>query len=173
MKGLSIRAERPGDISDVRRIHDAAFAGRTAEGRLVDRLRSAGKAAVSLVAEIDGRVVGHIAFSPVEIEAGSGPVAGLGLAPVSVVPDLQGRGIGSALITAGLEECRQRGCSFVVVLGEPGFYSRFGFERARSFGLSNEYGADEEFRIRVFQPGALPVDGGLVKYADEFAGLDV
>jgi putative acetyltransferase len=171
--GLLVRAERTEDEASVRGIHREAFDGRAAEAELVDRLRSAGKAVVSLVAEIDSRVVGHILFSPVTVDSPGGSVSGVGLAPVGVLPGLQGRGIGSALITAAIDECRRLGWPFVVVLGDPKYYKRFDFERASSYQLRNEYGADEEFRVLQNQINALPEGGGLVKYASEFADLDV
>jgi putative acetyltransferase len=168
-----VRPERSEDEASVREIHRAAFGGRTAEAELVDQLRSAGKAIVSLVAENDGQIVGHILFSPVAVESPGGSIPGLGLAPVGVLPGLQGRGIGSALITAGIDSCRRLAWPFVVVLGDPEYYKRFGFERASSYRLRNEYGVDEEFRVLQLQTGALPEVGGLVRYASEFAEMDV
>ena len=167
---VTIRREEPGDEAAVRAVHHAAFPTH-AEARLVDRLRVGGKARVSLVAVLDGQVVGHILFSPVCIAA---PVAlcwGLGLAPIAVVPAHQRRGVGSLLITEALAVCRRLSSAFVVVLGKPGYYSRFGFQRASAVGLSNEYGADEAFMVLELQPGSLPPIGGLVKYAQEFAEL--
>ena len=101
-------------------------------------------------------------FSPVTLLGTSG---GLGLAPIGVLPDYQNSGIGGALIRAGLEACQALGTPFVVVLGDPGYYSRFGFERAHRHGLENTFGADEEFRVIVF--GAAPPPG-TVRYSPEF-----
>jgi putative acetyltransferase len=150
------------------------------EARLVDRLRETGHARLSLVAESDGgALVGHVLFSPVTIVKGLGassitaPVgSGLGLAPVAVVPAEQRRGIGSALIREGLKACRRQGCGFVVVLGHPEYYPRFGFRRASEVGLGNEYGADEAFLVLELEPGSLPPGGGLVKYGPEFAEFE-
>jgi putative acetyltransferase len=138
------------------------------EARLVGALRGHGKAEVSLVALLGKRVVGHALFSPVSIDAPGSPARGVGLAPVAVRPEYQGRGIGAELIRAGLGECRRRGFDFVVVLGEPRYYRRFGFERAASAGLSNEYGVDEEFMALALRPGALRGQRGLVRYGPEF-----
>jgi putative acetyltransferase len=149
-------------------IHAAAFPT-DAEARLVDRLRAAGEARVSLVAEVNGAVVGHVLFSPVAIEAASGHRTGLGLAPVAVLPPYQRQGVGSALIREGLAICRQQRCLFVVVLGHPEYYPRFGFRRASEVGLSNAYGADAAFMVTELEQGALPADGGLVRYGPEFA----
>lgn len=164
-----VRPEQPGDAADVTRIHEAAFPTPD-EARLVALLRENGKAQVSLVAVSGGRVVGHILFSPVTID--DWPITGSGLAPVAVLPDCQGRGVGSRLVRAGLEACRALGMPFAVVLGGPGYYRRFGFERASEQGLGNEYSVDEEFMVLELRPGSLPPEGGLVRYAPEFAGVD-
>jgi putative acetyltransferase len=166
--GVSVRPERAEDGAAVRAVHRAAFPTDT-EARLVDRLRARGQARVSLVAEADGGVVGHILFSPVSVLTPSGPCQGLGLAPLAVLPPHQRRGIGSALVREGLAACRREGCGFVVVLGHPGYYPRFGFRRASAVGLGNEYGADEAFMVLELQPGSLPAGGGLVRYGPEFA----
>jgi putative acetyltransferase len=94
-----------------------------------------------------------------------------GLAPVAVLPEHQGRGIGSRLVRDGLEACRGAGYGAAVVLGEPGYYSRFGFERASAKGLGNEYGADEHFMAVELADGALGGAGGTVRYRKEFGGL--
>jgi putative acetyltransferase len=91
------------------------------------------------------------------------------LPPVAVAPPHQRRGIGSRLIERGLHVCRSMGGPFVVVLGEPDYYARFGFERASLHGLSNEYGVDEPFMVLPMQEDTLPRGGGLVRYAPEFA----
>lgn len=165
---MTIRAETPRDAAAIHAVNAAAFPT-PAEADLVDRLRAAGALTVSLAAESDGRVVGAIAFSPVTIDGS--PTQGLGLAPVAVHPDRRQQGIGSALIRSGLEECRVRGAAFVVVLGEPEFYSRFGFAAASRFGLSNEYGVDEPFQAMELRSGALEGVRGLVRYHAEFAKL--
>ena len=165
---MTLRAEDPADRDAIHAVHASAFPT-DAEARLVDRLRSAGRCAISLVAEIDGRIVGHVLFTPVAV---GGAVGGLGLAPVGVLPEHQRRGIGAALVRAGLDTCRRRDCPFVVVLGEPAYYRRFGFQRAADHGLDNEYGAGEAFMVIELRSGGIPAGGGLVKYAGEFAALD-
>jgi putative acetyltransferase len=175
---IQVRDEQLEDIPAIRSVHQAAFPG-PGEARLVDLLRQAGKASISLVAEFDGVVAGHILFSPVTAgreEANllsSEPARvdrkGLGLAPVAVLPEYQSQGIGSALIRAGLEMCRKCGFEFVVVLGAPRYYSRFGFRPASRFGLENEYGVDEEFMAQELTPGGLSGVKGLVKYQPEFS----
>jgi putative acetyltransferase len=166
-----IRPYRGEDAEAVREVHLRAFEGRGQEARLVDLLHAAGAALVSLVATVepDGRVVGHILFSPVQIDGhGSDPPMTVGLAPVGVVPEYQGRGIGSRLIREGLRACREAGYGAAVVLGEPGYYSRFGFERASGKDLGNEYGVGEHFMVAELSNGALDGMGGTVRYREEF-----
>jgi putative acetyltransferase len=165
---VTIRPEQIEDAAPIRAVHCAAFPT-DAEARLVDCLRTSGRARVSLVAEVDGLVIGHVVFSPVSVVAPSGCTHGLGLAPVAVLPDHQRGGVGSALIRVGLAACRRQGCAFVVVLGHPDYYPRFGFRRASDVGLGNEYGADKAFMVLELQPCSLPPEGGLVKYGPEFA----
>jgi putative acetyltransferase len=167
---LLIRAEEPADTAAIHRVHAAAFPT-DAEARLVDALRGAGRLTFSLVALKADAIVAHIAFSPVEIGSGAGPAAGMGLAPLAVLPEHQRRGIGSRLVREGLEACKNRGVGFVVVLGEPAYYQRFGFTRATNYGLINEYGALEEFMALEMYSAALSRRGGLVKFAAEFAAL--
>ena len=163
-----IRPYREEDAPAVHQVHLRAFGGREAEARLVELLYAAGAAPVSLVAtaEPDGRVVGHVLFSPVQLLDEPEPPTMVGLAPVAVLPEHQGRGIGSRLIRDGLEACRRAGYAAAVVLGEPGYYSRFGFERASARALGNEYGADEHFMVAELGDGALggrhgPLSGGV------------
>src|SRR5204863_1426042 len=110
---------------------------------------------VSLVAEVDGHVVGHIAFSPIQVDGESREGVGVGLAPLAVLPDSQRHGIGSRLIREGLAACNRAGYGFVVVLGWPEYYPRFGFIRADRRGLANEYGADEAFMVLELRDGAI------------------
>jgi putative acetyltransferase len=165
---IIIRPELPEDYAAVEAIHVSAF--RTdAESRVVSAIRENGNATISLVAVVDDNVVGHILFSPVHTHPPT-PEKGLGLAPVAVLPDYHKQGIGSQLIRAGLEQCRKLGYDYAVVLGGPNYYMRFGFEKASTFGLQNEYGVDDEFMALKLK--AMPV-GGLVKYTPEFSLFSV
>ncbi len=134
----------------------------------MDLLREAGRLSASLVAEVDGRVVGHVAFSPVTVEARS---VGAGLAPLAILPTHRRRGVGAALVAAGLDACRSAGFGWAVVLGEPDYYGRFGFRPASASGLSDEYGGGDAFQVVELTPGSLPAGAGLVSYAPEFASL--
>ena len=166
-----IRPYRAEDAAAVREVHLQAFDGRGDEPRLVELLHAAGAAPVSLVAasQPDGRVVGHLLFSPVQIGGRETNLPKMvGLAPVGVLPEYQGRGIGSSLIREGLDACREADYGAAVVLGEPGYYTRFGFERASGKGLGNEYGVDEYFMVVELINGTLDSVSGTVRYREEF-----
>ena len=151
-------------------IHRQAFA-RDAEAALVALLIQSAKDRISLIAYQNETAVGHILFSPVTIEQenGSVDINLVGLAPVSVLPQFQGKGVGSQLIEAGIQRCGTDGYDGVVVLGSPTYYGRFGFVAATLFGFSNEYGVDAEFMAQELRPDAFMHMQGLIKYAPEFA----
>ena len=127
---MNIRPEVPGDADAIREVVSEAFAAAShsdgTEPLIVDALRSAQALTISLVAVEDGVIVGHVAVSPVAAESGAQGWFGLG--PVSVHPDWQGRGIGKALIGEALERLRRSSAAGCVVVGEPDYYGRFGFE---------------------------------------------
>src|SRR5688572_9883790 len=154
MRSILVRPETSSDRAAVRDVNERAF-GQPDEANLVEALHSAGVATVALVAEVANTVVGHILFSPVEVERRAGERL-VGLAPMAVLPTHQRRGIGSALVRAGLRECEAAGHAGVVVLGHPGYYPRFGFRPAHLFGLRCEYDAPPEaFMARESFAGAL------------------
>jgi putative acetyltransferase len=151
---MTLRHERAEDARAIRCLTDAAF--RTAahssgtEGAIVDALRDAGALALSLVATLDDAVVGHAAFSPVTVDGHD--LNWFGLGPVSVRPDLQRRGIGGALIRDGLARLRQAGAQGCVVLGDPGYYRRFGFPHDPGLGYA---GAPAEYFMALpFTPAS-------------------
>ena len=164
---IEIRPETPDDIPAIRNVNERAF-GASAEAHLVDRLRAANKAVVSLVAQHGDQVVGHILFSPISVTHAPGTFRGLRLAPMSVLPEFQKTGIGSQLVRHGLAACQRAGCDVVVVLGHVQYYPRFGFLRAKDHGLENEYQAEEAFMVLELTKGALQTIGGLVQFAPEF-----
>jgi putative acetyltransferase len=167
-----VRPELPADAVAIRSTHRLAF-GAPTEAQLVDALRAAGQTCVSLVADIDGSVTGHVMLSPVELAGTGAPDGGLGLAPLAVRPSRQSRGgVGGWLVVAALAAARRPGRPFVVVLGDPAWYARCGFEPAARYGLSNESGAGDEFMVLLLRPGALPPAGGLIRYRAEFAVMD-
>jgi putative acetyltransferase len=163
---VTIRPEQPEDATAVRRVHESAFPS-AAEAELVERLRANGKAAVSLVAQEDGQVIGHILFSPVAFDPPANVVA-FGLAPMAVLPGHEKHAVGRRLVQNGLAECHARGACLVVVLGDPPYYGRFGFERASRHGLRNEFGAEDDFMVFLLDATGHPPPGTLVKYAPEF-----
>jgi putative acetyltransferase len=165
---LFIRREQPEDIAAIHELHEVAF-GRPAEADLVDALRARSKATLSLVAVEDDRIVGHILFSPVTINAAERTFSAVGLAPIAVLPERQRRGIGSQLVSAGLLECRNAGYDCVVVLGHPTYYPRFGFVPASRYGLRSEYEVpDEAFMVLAWHAGVLEDRSGVVRYQPEF-----
>ncbi|MGE0131202.1 MAG: GNAT family N-acetyltransferase [Blastocatellales bacterium] len=165
---MIIRPEKPEDIAAIRIVNEKAF-GSSAEADLVDALRRNGKATLSLVAEEDGQIAGHILFSPVTIEAGGGELIGVGLAPLAVLPEFQYRGAGSALVKHGLDCCREAGHRFAIVLGHPRYYPRFGFVPASSFGIKSKYDTPgEHFMAIELLEGALRNQAGMAKYQPEF-----
>ena len=165
---LEIRSALTSDHAAVEAVHRAAFPTEL-EARLVRLLIERRQDAISQVAVVGGRVIGHVVLSPATIELGGHTIAtGLGMAPVAVLPAYQNRGHGSALIRASLERCRECAALFVVVLGEPAFYGRFGFVPASRYGLTGEFGGDDAFQIQwPIEASDLPA-GGVVRYASEF-----
>ncbi len=141
---MHIRKEMPQDAAEIRRLTDEAFRtvaySNQKEGEIVDALRAAKALTLSLVTEEDGQVLGHVAFSPVQI--GGEDKGWYGLGPVSVSPDRQGEGIGGKLIREGLALLRAAGAKGCVLLGDPGYYGRFGFkadQRLKLPGVPPEY----------------------------------
>ncbi len=164
---IEIRKEEPKDQDAVYHLNLNAF-DNGPEATLVDKLRVACKDSLSFVAVEDSAVVGHILFTPVTVD-GSG-AAGMGLAPMAVLPSHRRKGIGSQLVRIGLERLRQSRCPFVVVLGHPGYYPRFGFEPASKYRLLSQWEGvpDDAFMAVVFDDRALPTSGGIARYRDEF-----
>jgi putative acetyltransferase len=163
-----IREARPADADAILRIHTAAF-GRSDEAELVRRVSQRAAECVSLVAEENGAIVGHVLFSPVTVVGHRFAASPMGLAPVAVSPELQRGGAGSALCRAGIEACRARGAPFVVVLGHTSYYPRFGFVPAARFGLHfAEFPPRDSFMALELVPGALGNARGSVRYAPEF-----
>ena len=164
---MLIRAETENDHAAVYAVNASAFE-LPSEAILVDALREHAEPYVSLVAELDGILVGHIMFSPVSL-SGNPALMLMGLGPMAVVPEHQREGIGSALIREGLERCRQLGVKGVVVLGHPAYYPRFGFRPSTQFGIDSEYEVPEEvFMLMELVEGALNGKAGRISYHDAF-----
>lgn len=164
---VAVRDETPEDIDAVRHVNRLAF-GRDNEATLVDALRNGGHVRVSLVAEVDCRVVGHVLFSALPIVTEAGTVPALALAPMAVLPEFQNLSVGSELVRRGLELCRERGHVIVVVLGHPRFYSRFGFSTALASRLSSPFSGKESYMALALVSDALDGVEGRVEYPPPF-----
>lgn len=167
---VTLRDERASDVEEIGRVIVAAFADAPQHGaferRIVDALRADGALGVSLVAERDERVIGHVAFSPISI---GGEPAGsqqwYGLAPLAVLPECRRQSIGAGLVRAGLDALRRLGARGCVVLGDPGYYARFGF--VPSGDLVFVDAPPEHFLALAFDDTA-PRPSGDVRYHDVF-----
>jgi len=165
---LTIRPEIPEDQASIHYVNKEAF-GQNQEADLVDKLRKRGVLIISLVAVQDTTTVGHIAFSPVEIASEKSSFEALALAPMAVLPPHQNKGIGSQLVTAGLQECLRLGHEIIVVVGHPNYYPRFGFVSANPKGVESEFEVpDEAWMIKELKQGALAGRRGKVRFQPEF-----
>ncbi|HTC36285.1 MAG TPA: N-acetyltransferase [Bryobacteraceae bacterium] len=163
---MIVRDENSEDRAQVRLVNEAAF-GRPDEADLVDALRNEGAVLASLVAEIDGRAVGHILFSRMWIETAGERVPAVALAPVAVLPEHQRLGIGRKLIERGLDFLRTQAERIVIVLGEPEYYSRFGFSTEKARLLASPF-PPEAYMALELRAGALDGVRGKVSYAAAF-----
>ena len=167
---IVVRPEAENDRQVIRNVNRAAF-GTDAEADLVDALREGGYVEVSLVAESDGQVVGHILFSKLSIITNYATVVADSLAPMAVLPSHQRQGIGSQLVEAGLAVCRVQGHRIVVVLGHPNFYRRFGFSADLAEPLKSPFGGGEAWTAVELRSGALEGIEGRVEYPPPFEAL--
>lgn len=174
---ITIRPESPDDIPAIRAVNMLAFPT-DAEAHLVDSLRQNGLLTLSLVAGIDDRIVGHIAFSPVTVSnestaaAAGRPFAAIGLAPMAVLPEYQNRGVGTRLVNDGLDRLRAMNVPAVFVLGHKEYYPRFGFVPALRFGIRSIYpDTDDVFFALELIPGALNAVKGTLRYSAPFDSL--
>jgi putative acetyltransferase len=165
---MNIRSEQPGDIENIRNVHLKAFET-DIEANLVDSLRKTGVELISLVAEENEEVIGHILFSPVTMDEDTKI---MGLAPMAVLPSWQRKGVGTQLINEGLKACEKAGYGAVVVLGHSDYYPRFGFAPSVNLGIKSEYDVPPEvFMVKELQKGALKGISGTVKYHQVFDEL--
>jgi putative acetyltransferase len=167
---MLIRPEKDLDQTGVRAVNLAAFET-AAEADLVGILHDQVRPIISLIAELEGKVIGHIMFSPVYLSADPS-LQLMGLAPMAVLPEFQHGGVGSKLVAAGLECCRRDGVAAVVVLGHPKYYPRFGFSPAVDFEIDCEYKVPADVFMAVeLQPEALSAKSGTVQYSAAFSDL--
>jgi putative acetyltransferase len=163
---IDIRQEDSSDHARVFEVEQSAFEG-TVQPRLVESLRASAEPQLSLVALVEGELVGHIFFSPVTFESKEAPSAAQ-LSPIAVDPACQGQGIGSALIRAALERCPSLGWEAVFLVGNPIFYARFGFAMAKPLGLSCDGPHDPFLQVLELRPGALEGVRGQVSFHPAF-----
>ena len=167
METIEIRQESEGDAPAIRSVQEQAFSEED-EAQVVDMLRASDSIVLSLVAVAGGRVVGHVLFSPVTVGSSPADSRWVALGPIGVLPDHQGRGIGSRLVREGLAQCQLQGCDGVVLLGAPAYYGRFGFVPASDYGLTDPYGGGAAFQAIELRQGALEQITGTVRFAPEF-----
>ena len=166
---IEIRKEHPKDYEGVRIVNDQAF-GQPEEGRIVNKIYESCKEIVSLVAVSDNIIIGHIFFSPATIETPTDLIKGMALAPMSVLPEFQNKGIGSMLVKEGLRIIRNMSYPFVIVLGHEKFYQRFGFQHASNYGLKCQWEdvPDDAFMVMIIDKIVMEGISGITKYRDEF-----
>lgn len=166
---ITIRQEQAGDAIAIRRVNEEAF-GQSDEADLVDTLRQNCDDLLSLVAIEGNEIVGHALWSPVTIESGKTISKGMGLGPVGVLPKFQRKGIGTGLIKEGIERLRSRGCPFIVVLGHPDYYPRFGFAPASGYGIKSEWDmSDSAFMVLWLDQSRAGNIQGTARYRPEFS----
>lgn len=167
---LSFAQETEEDIAAIRELVTVAF-DRKSEAELIEAIRNSPNfiPQLSIVAKENGHVVGHILFSPIVIEAQTKTFPALALAPLAVTPIRQRQGIGSQLVKVGLSKCRELNHCIIVVLGDPQYYQRFGFQTASKFAIQAPFSvSDEVFMVREIQPSALRDIKGIVRYPQYF-----
>ncbi len=164
MSMMSIRAATPRDRAAIRSVEEHAF-GQETEAGLVDALVAAGDAVVELVAEEEGQVVGHILFSRLHVREGDRQFSAVALAPLAVEPSFHGTGIGGALVGEAHRRLKAAGETLAVVLGDPAYYSRFGYSRARAEAFESDYQCDA---LQALAWGEAP-SAGRLDYASAFA----
>ncbi|OGU67281.1 MAG: hypothetical protein A2W30_08140 [Ignavibacteria bacterium RBG_16_36_9] len=171
MNEIIIRTENQNDYEQITKVNDLAF-NQPNEGMMISVLRKNKKfiPELSLVAEIDSKVVGHILFFPLNIISGEEAVEVLSLAPMAVLPEYQQKGIGKNLVIEGLKKSKEMGYKAVVVLGHPTYYPKFGFERASKWNikLPIEDVPDEASMSIELEEGFLKDKAGIIEYPVEY-----
>jgi len=164
-----IRKEKTEDYQQIREILVAAFET-PAEADLVETLRDSGCPYLSWVCEENGGLIGHILFTPVQLQGEASGLRLMGLAPLAVLPSAQNSGVGSLLIKAGIQACRSEGDDAIVVLGHPAYYPRFGFVPAVKHNIKSVYDVpDDVFMILALKPDALKGKQGIVRFHAAFS----
>ena len=168
---MNIRKEKDSDKEKIWEVNAEAFETE-AEANLVNALRDSGIYFISLVAEENEEIVGHILFTPVELIGDDSGLKLMGLAPMAVLPKLQKKGIGSQLVKTGIENCSTQGYDAIVVLGHPEYYPKFGFVPSLEYGIKSEYDApDEAFMVLELKESSLKDKNGIIKYHAAFGSV--
>ena len=168
---MNIRKEKDSDKTIIWKVNAEAFETE-AEANLVNALRDSGIPFISLVAEEDEVIVGHILFTPVKLMGDDSGLKLVGLAPMAVLSKHQKKGIGSQLVKTGIVRCSAQGYDAVVVLGHPDYYPRFGFVSSVKYQIKSEYDVpDEVFMVLELKQGSLEHKTGVIKYQDAFGNL--
>ena len=164
---MIIRPEESKDYSAIHAVNESAF-DTPAEANLVDVLRVEAHPIISLVAQDGEAIVGHVMFSPASL-TNHPDLKIMGLGPVAVLPHLQRKGIGTALINAGMDKCKELGYYAVIVLGHPSYYPRFGFIPSVRYGIRSEFDVPVDvFMLIEIIPGYLQGATGIIKYHPAF-----
>lgn len=167
---MIIRMEKTDDHAAIREVNLKAFPS-DVESILVERLRNSMNV-ISMVAVVEGKVVGHILFSPLTIENDKESFPALILAPIAVLPEYQNQGIGSKLVEEGIIECRNKGHSIIILVGHPEYYPRFGFKPAEQNGIQHPFEVpDDVFMVYELVPDTLHRVNGVLKYSMAFEDL--
>jgi putative acetyltransferase len=166
---VSITTETDADAAAISELVTGVFRNR-AEARLIERLREEGRLVVSLIAVADDQIVANIVFSHLPIVTENRTIEAAALAPLAVHRDYQRSGIGSALVKEGLRACKRRGKDAVIVLGDPDYYTRFGFSRDLAAGIASKY-SGPGFMALELTPGAIRHTKGTVTYPSAFDDL--
>jgi len=166
---MHLRPAVASDRGDIRAVHLLAFPS-SAEADLVEQLVQDGDAVISIVAVENGRIVGHVLLSRMDVEADGGTLNAVGLAPVAVIPEMQRHGVGSALIEAAIADARRLGAEMIFVLGDTEFYGRFGFAAETARPFASPY-AGAHFQAIAIDRVLGPVQKGTARHARAFDAL--
>ena len=166
---ITIREENSNDYDAIRYVNYQAF-NQPMEGNIVDKIRNLGYKFLSLVAEVNNKIVGHIFFSPMEIEGCTEVKGGMGLAPLSVLPEYQNQGIGGMLINEGIDMLKKKDVPYIIVVGHERYYPKFGFEKASKYGLKSQWTEvpDGAFMVIILDQEKMKGVHGVAKYINEW-----
>ena len=170
MTNIIIRKETKNDYDQISLVNDLAFSQKQ-EGELIVNLRKRTEflSGLSLVAESDNKIIGHILFFPVYIKSENNRIQTLSLAPMSILPGYQNKGLGGSLVNSGLRIAIELGFTSVVVLGHPKYYPKFGFKKASKWKIKAPFDVPDEALMAIeLKSGVLNFGGGIIEYPDEY-----